>query len=42
MTKLYYSNSKLAAQAFNRRRVDNCYWQQNGRRSQFASKRSGL
>jgi hypothetical protein len=30
MTKLYYPTGKLAAQAFNRRKVDRCYWQQGG------------
>ena len=29
-TKLYYPNGKLAAQAFNRRKVASCYWQQGG------------
>jgi hypothetical protein len=28
--KLYYPNGKLAAQAFNRRKVDSCYWKQGG------------
>jgi hypothetical protein len=28
--KLYYPNGKLAAQAFNRRKVDSCYWRQGG------------
>jgi hypothetical protein len=42
MTKLYYPTGKLAAQAFNRRKVERCYWQRNGRSSQATSKRYGL
>ena len=42
MTKLYYPTGKLAAQAFNRRKVDSCYWRRNGRSGQSTSKRYGL
>ena len=35
--KRYYPTGKLAAQAFNRRRVDQCYWQQTKTRHQHFS-----
>jgi len=43
--KLYYPNGKLAAQAFNRRKVDSCYWRQggggNGRFGAFSADHTG-
>jgi hypothetical protein len=44
--KLYYPNGKLAAQAFNRRKVDSCYWRQvvggNGRYNDHRTARHDL
>jgi hypothetical protein len=40
-TKLYYPNGKLAAQAFNRRKVDSCYWRQgDGGSGRFSERRT--
>jgi hypothetical protein len=40
-TKLYYPNGKLAAQAFNRRKVESCYWRQgNGGSGRFGERRA--